>query len=71
PFSSDRKRMTVVTEDNEAFMKGAPEKVLERCDRIKQDGEVKELTEQKRQEILRHSLHLGDSYLCGVNKSQY
>ncbi|PSG99377.1 MAG: haloacid dehalogenase [Nanohaloarchaea archaeon SW_7_43_1] len=52
PFSSDRKRMTVVTEDNTAYMKGAPEVVLERCDRILLDGEKKELTEERKQEIL-------------------
>ena len=52
PFSSDRKRMTVVTEDNTAYMKGAPETVLERCDRILLDGEEKEFTEEKKQEII-------------------
>lgn len=52
PFSSDRKRMTVVTEDDTAYMKGAPETVLERCDRILLDGEEKELTDERRQEII-------------------
>ena len=52
PFSSDRKRMTVVTEDGKAYMKGAPETVLERCDRILIDGEEKELTDQKKDEII-------------------
>ncbi len=52
PFSSDRKRMTVITEDNTGYMKGAPEIVLERCDRILIDGEEKKLTEEKKEEIL-------------------
>jgi len=52
PFSSDRKRMTVVTKDEKAYMKGAPETVLERCDRILIDGEEKELTEKRKEEIL-------------------
>ncbi len=52
PFSSDRKRMTVVAEDSTAYMKGAPETVLDRCDRILIDGEEKKLTEEKKQEIL-------------------
>ncbi|PSG99782.1 MAG: haloacid dehalogenase [Nanohaloarchaea archaeon SW_4_43_9] len=52
PFSSDRKRMTVVTKDNNAYMKGAPETVLERCNRIMIDGEEKELTDERKQEIL-------------------
>jgi Ca2+-transporting ATPase len=52
PFSSDRKRMTVITEDETAYMKGAPEIVLDRCDKILVDGEEKELSDEKRQEIL-------------------
>ncbi|QGN06202.1 cation-transporting P-type ATPase [Halorhabdus sp. CBA1104] len=52
PFSSARKRMTVVTDDETAYMKGAPEIVLERCDRIREGGEVVELTDERRQEIL-------------------
>jgi len=53
-FSSERKRMTVVVDEDEptAYMKGAPEAVLERCDAILEDGEKGELTDAKRQEIL-------------------
>lgn len=51
PFSSDRKRMTVLG-DTKAYMKGAPGTVLERCDRILVDGEVRELDDEKRKEIL-------------------
>jgi Ca2+-transporting ATPase len=43
PFSSDRKRMTVVRRRDEnpwAFVKGAPEVIIERCSRIRtQNGE--------------------------------
>jgi len=56
PFSSDRKRMTVVTEDSTAYMKGAASRVLERCDRILVDGEVQELDEEMKEEI-RHKNH--------------
>ncbi len=52
PFSSKRKRMTVITEENQAFMKGAPEVVLDRCDRILLEGEEKKLTEDIRDKIL-------------------
>jgi len=52
PFSSDRKRMTTVMEDKKAYMKGAPETVLERCDRILINGEEQKLTEDKKQAIL-------------------
>jgi Ca2+-transporting ATPase len=50
PFSSSRKRMTVVNNDT-AYMKGAPGTVLERCDRALIDGEVKELDEELRKDI--------------------
>ena len=52
PFSSARKRMTVVTDDGTAYMKGAPAVVLERCDRIREGGEIVELTDERRQAIL-------------------
>jgi Ca2+-transporting ATPase len=53
-FSSERKRMTVLVDDGEltAYLKGAPEVVLDRCDSILEEGEVHELTDDKRQEIL-------------------
>ncbi len=51
PFSSDRKRMTAVKDDT-AYMKGAPEVVLERCDKILLDGDEKELTDERRQDVL-------------------
>ncbi|WP_290819266.1 cation-transporting P-type ATPase [Halovivax sp.] len=54
-FTSARKRMTTVhrTPEGElvAYMKGAPETVLERCDRELVDGEVVELTDERRAEI--------------------
>jgi Ca2+-transporting ATPase len=57
PFSSERKRMTTIhTPTNPglvAYVKGAPEIVLARCTQIFEDGHTQELTEAKRQEILR------------------
>ncbi len=52
PFSSDRKRMTVIDREGAAYMKGAPEVVLERCDRVLLNGEEKELNEELKQDIL-------------------
>jgi Ca2+-transporting ATPase len=55
PFSSERKRMTVVVDEDDgptAYTKGAPEVVLDRCDRVLEDGEVVDLTPEKREEIL-------------------
>ncbi len=57
PFSSERKRMTTYHKTPEgrvvAFIKGAPEVVLSLSDRILIDGEVKELTERDREEIIK------------------
>ncbi|TYT61292.1 cation-translocating P-type ATPase [Natrialba swarupiae] len=54
-FTSARKRMTTVHEtpdgDVTAYMKGAPETVLERCDRELVDGELVELTDERRAEL--------------------
>jgi len=52
PFSANRKRMTVVKEDSKAYMKGAPGIVLDRCTHILVDGEKKELTEERKEDIL-------------------
>jgi Ca2+-transporting ATPase len=56
PFTSERKRMTTIHQPQGAeplaFMKGAPEVVLERCTLILQDGEEKQLTEAQKKEIL-------------------
>ncbi|MBC7129795.1 cation-translocating P-type ATPase [Candidatus Bathyarchaeota archaeon] len=57
PFTSERKRMTTVHKSSDgklfAYMKGAPEIVLERCSHIIIDGEIKKLTGRKKQEVLK------------------
>ncbi len=56
PFSSERKCMTTIhlTGNTKfAYMKGAPEIVLEKCTRILLDGKVQELTEEKRADVLK------------------
>ncbi|MGB9717711.1 MAG: cation-translocating P-type ATPase [Thermoproteota archaeon] len=56
PFTSERKRMTTIHKTPEgevhAYMKGAPEIVLERCNRILENGEEKVLTEERRRRVL-------------------
>lgn len=56
-FTSERKMMTTVNEEtvsgeHYAFSKGAPEVVLEKSSTIMLDGEAKELTEERKNEIL-------------------
>ena len=49
PFSSERKRMTTIhTKEGKriAYMKGAPEMVIERCSRIILDGKVQPFTKE-------------------------
>ena len=53
-FTSERKRMTTIhTRRNTRimFVKGAPEVILERCDRILGNGKIRELTPKKKDEI--------------------
>ena len=58
PFTSDRKRMSVVAQDNAdagrltVFAKGAPDVLLEYCSRIAVDGAVRPMTQGDRQQIL-------------------
>jgi Ca2+-transporting ATPase len=53
PFSSERQRMTVVVDGEEptAYMKGATDAVLQRCDSVLVDGEVVPLTDERRAAI--------------------
>ncbi|MFO7791729.1 MAG: cation-translocating P-type ATPase, partial [Candidatus Saliniplasma sp.] len=56
PFSSERKMMTTIHDgpgdEDIAFMKGAPEVILEKCDRYYEKGNIKELDQAKKEEIL-------------------
>lgn len=57
PFTSERKLMTTVHKSPEgrlfAYVKGAPEIILERCRLIVVGGKIEELSEDKRREILK------------------
>ena len=51
PFDSERKRMTVIRrweDTSRAFVKGAPEVILERCTSIRTDDGVRPLTDEDR-----------------------
>ena len=57
PFDSNRKMMSVIVKDSEkevCYMKGAPERVLERCTAILENGKVKPLTSQKKNQIYKY-----------------
>ena len=54
PFDSTRKMMTVIMNTNgkeTCYMKGAPERVLERCNAVLENGKIKPLTAQKKKQI--------------------
>jgi Ca2+-transporting ATPase len=57
PFSSERKRMTTVhlvsDQKRVAFMKGAPEIVLDKCTKIYADGKVRKITAEDKTEMLK------------------
>jgi len=56
PFSSERKRMTTIHElsdgDKIAYVKGAPEIVLERCTKIYMNGKARKLTDETFKQLL-------------------
>jgi P-type Ca2+ transporter type 2C len=60
PFDSDRKRMTTIHSAHGAagypptfaFVKGAPDVVLDLCTHIRENGEAVALSEEKRREVL-------------------
>jgi Ca2+-transporting ATPase len=68
PFSSDTKYMATLhkAEDGAgllAYVKGAPERILEFCSQVLIDGQAKELTETLRQEIVDLSERFGSEAL--------
>ena len=58
PFDSDRKRMTTVYKNsankkNEAYVKGAPDILLKKCNKLIKNGKIKKLTVKDRGTILK------------------
>ncbi|MFC1576541.1 cation-translocating P-type ATPase [Candidatus Omnitrophota bacterium] len=54
PFTSERERMTTIHKNGAktvAFSKGAPEVMIERCDRILEGGSINPLTDEKRKMV--------------------
>jgi len=67
PFDSDRKRMTTIHRRNGseiiAFVKGAPDVLLDQCSRIQQGGQALALSEDKRKEVLEQNLDMARAAL--------
>lgn len=64
PFSSDRKRMTVVVGGESspiAYVKGAPEVVLDRSDRVLMEERVQPLSAELREQIVDRNTKLAES----------
>jgi Ca2+-transporting ATPase len=67
PFTSERKRMTTVHKMSEdkilAFMKGAPEVVLNRCTKIAKNGEATKLGKKEKTKILQTNSEMAKNAL--------
>ncbi len=68
PFDSERKRMTTFHPDPRygdyvAYMKGAPDIVLERCNHVLEDGVIRPLTHERRRNILEENESLAANAL--------
>jgi Ca2+-transporting ATPase len=76
PFDSDRKRMTTLHDTQGqataagfryprfvAFVKGAPDVILDLCGHIQQDGQAAPLTAEKRKEVLEQNRDLASNAL--------
>jgi Ca2+-transporting ATPase len=63
PFDSERKKMTIVRGDGDrlvAFVKGAPDVLLDDCISIEENGKQRELNDEDRQRILKANNDLTD-----------
>ena len=72
PFSSERKRMSVIVQGKSAqafvppllpqmlFCKGSPELVLANCDQVQRNGQIESLTVVQRDRILAHNNALAE-----------
>ncbi len=67
PFDSMRKMMTTVHKNANGeitqFTKGAPDEIIKRCTKIYENGEIKELTEERKQEALTMNKNMADRAL--------
>jgi len=57
PFSSQRKMMSTIFKKKKefAYVKGAPEKIIERCSHIYENNKIKKLTPKRKKELIKIS----------------
>ncbi|MFH1093981.1 MAG: calcium-transporting P-type ATPase, PMR1-type [Candidatus Omnitrophota bacterium] len=64
PFDSERKKMTIVRKDKErvlAFVKGAPDMLLKDCDYIEENGAVRRITGEDKENLAKINSGFADS----------
>jgi len=63
PFDSDRKRMSIVTEEGEILVKGAPEALLKLSTNILDGGKIRKISEKDRELIQKTQKEFADNAL--------
>lgn len=67
PFDSNRKMMTTIHKTKSGkyvqYTKGAPDEVLKHCNKILINNEIKEMTNEDREKILKENKHMADKAL--------
>lgn len=63
PFSSERKMMTTIHKSGYSYTKGAPEIILDKCNRIYINGQIKRLDKAQKQQILSQNKKFADQAL--------
>jgi len=66
PFDSSRKLMTTIHKSNDkrlAYVKGAPDIIIEKCNRININGTVRKITPNDKKDILEHNLGMANKAL--------
>jgi P-type Ca2+ transporter type 2C len=55
PFTSERKMMTTIHKGKVSYTKGAPDVIIEKCDKILINGKVQRLNRHKKKELLKQT----------------
>ncbi|MGN0787907.1 MAG: cation-translocating P-type ATPase [Candidatus Onthoplasma sp.] len=65
PFNSERKMMTVIVSENgiKSYSKGAPERIIDRCDKVLIDGKIQPMTTELKNKIKQQNDQMSDSAL--------